>query len=101
MSVGSMQLVEPGVLGLAGILDYRSGPALRKQGGALIAASKVDALVLDFTAVEQSSSVGLSLLLAFIRDAKAAGKTCEIRGMPHGMREIAEVYGLDDILALQ
>jgi len=50
--------------------------------------------------VTQSSSVGLSLLLAFMRDAKAAGKGCEVRGMPHGMQEIAEVYGLDDILAL-
>lgn len=101
MSVGSVQLVEPGVLGLAGILDYRSGPDLRKQGAALIASTQAAALVLDCTAVEQSSSVGLSLLLAFIRDAKVAGKDCQIRGMPHGMREIAEVYGLDDILALQ
>ncbi|OLS59103.1 STAS domain-containing protein [Pseudomonas putida] len=101
MSVGSVQLAEPGVLSLAGILDYRSGPGLRKQGGSLIASSKAAALVLDFSAVEQSSSVGLSLLLAFIRDAQAAGKSCEVRGMPHGMREIAEVYGLDDILKLQ
>ncbi|MHA6197088.1 STAS domain-containing protein [Pseudomonas wadenswilerensis] len=101
MSVGSVQLAEPGVLSLAGTLDYRSGPGLRKQGAALIASSQASALVLDCTAVEQSSSVGLSLLLAFMRDAKAAGKGCEVRGMPHGMREIAEVYGLDDILALQ
>ncbi|MFW3898149.1 STAS domain-containing protein [Pseudomonas bharatica] len=101
MSLGSVQLAEPDVLSLAGILDYRSGPDLRKQGAALIASSKAEALVLDCTAVQQSSSVGLSLLLGFIRDAQAAGKHCAVRGMPHGMREIAEVYGLDDILALQ
>lgn len=101
MSAGTVQLSEPGVLSLAGILDYRSGPDLRKQGGALIASSKASDLVLDCTAVEQSSSVGLSLLLAFMRDAKASGKGFEVRGMPHGMREIAEVYGLDEILTLQ
>ncbi|MFJ4372989.1 lipid asymmetry maintenance protein MlaB [Pseudomonas japonica] len=101
MSGGSVQLAEPGVLSLAGILDYRSGPQLREQGRALIASSPAAALVLDCTAVEMSSSVGLSLLLAFMRDAKGAGKALEVRGMPHGMREIAEVYGLDEILALQ
>jgi len=99
MTAGTVQLAESGLLTLAGTLDYRSGPELRKQGGALIASSKASALVLDCTAVTQSSSVGLSLLLAFMRDAKAAGKSCEVRGMPHGMQEIAEVYGLDDILA--
>ena len=78
MSAGTVQLSESGVLSLAGILDYRSGPGLRKQGGALIASSKAGELVLDCTAVEQSSSVGLSLLLAFMRDAKAAGKGFEV-----------------------
>lgn len=92
---------EPGVLSLSGVLDYRAGPALRKQGKALIASSPATALVLDCSAVALSSSVGLSLLLAFIRDGQAAGKTLSVRAMPHGMREIAEVYGLGELLAGQ
>ena len=55
--------------------------------------------MLDCSAVEKSSSVGLSLLLAFIRDGQATGKACEVRGMPEDMREIAEVYDLDEVLA--
>ncbi len=94
-----MTMAEPGVLRLAGVLDYRSGPALRKQGKALIAASREQRLVLDCSAVSKSSSVGLSLLLAFMRDAQAAGKAWEVRGMPADMREIAEVYDLDEVLA--
>lgn len=94
-----MSMAEPGVLRLAGVLDYRSGPALRKQGKALIAASREQRLVLDCSAVSKSSSVGLSLLLAFMRDAQAAGKAWEVRGMPADMREIAEVYDLDEVLA--
>ncbi|MBI6940938.1 STAS domain-containing protein [Pseudomonas putida] len=99
MSETSVSMAEPGVLRLAGVLDYRSGPALRKQGKALVDASRESHLVLDCTAVQKSSSVGLSLLLAFIRDAQAAGKACEVRGMPDDMREIAGVYDLDEVLA--
>ncbi|KIU49666.1 STAS domain-containing protein [Pseudomonas sp. SD17-1] len=97
----AVTLAAPGVLSLSGVLDYRTGPVLRKQGRALIAASRESSLVLDCSAVELSSSVGLSLLLAFTRDGQAAGKTIEVRGMPHGMHEIAQVYGLGELLAGQ
>ncbi|HDS1816571.1 lipid asymmetry maintenance protein MlaB [Pseudomonas putida] len=99
MSEAGVSMAEPGVLRLAGVLDYRSGPALRKQGKALIDASREPQMVLDCSAVAKSSSVGLSLLLAFMRDAQAAGKACQVRGMPDDMREIAEVYDLDEVLA--
>lgn len=99
MSDAAVSMTEPGVLRLAGVLDYRSGPALRKQGKGLIAACREQRLVLDCSAVAKSSSVGLSLLLAFIRDAQGAGKACEVCGMPDDMREIAEVYDLDEVLA--
>ncbi|NIE74578.1 STAS domain-containing protein [Pantoea sp. Ap-967] len=99
MSEAAVSMAEPGVLCLAGVLDYRSGPGLRKQGKALIDACRETRLVLDCSAVVRSTSVGLSLLLAFIRDAQAAGKACDVRGMPDDMREIAEVYDLDEVLA--
>ena len=99
MSETGVSMAEPGVMRLAGVLDYRTGPALRKQGKSLIDASREPHLVLDCSAVEKSSSVGLSLLLAFIRDGQATGKACEVRGMPDDMREIAEVYDLDEVLA--
>ncbi|KXG79045.1 MULTISPECIES: STAS domain-containing protein [Pseudomonas] len=99
MSDAAVSMAEPGVLSLAGVLDYRSGPALRKQGKALVTACREPRLVLDCSAVEKSSSVGLSLLLGFMRDAQAAGKTWELRGIPEDMREIAGVYDLDEVLA--
>ncbi|MFJ4347086.1 lipid asymmetry maintenance protein MlaB [Pseudomonas sp. NPDC089401] len=99
MTEAAVSMAEPGVLRLAGVLDYRSGPGLRKQGKALIGACRETQLVLDCSAVAHSTSVGLSLLLAFIRDAQAAGKAFEVRGMPDDMREIAGVYDLDEVLA--
>ncbi|WP_152220687.1 lipid asymmetry maintenance protein MlaB [Pseudomonas sp. SCB32] len=101
MSQGSVTQRADGELVLAGVLDYSTGPALRDQGGCLIAASKANALRLDCSAVERSSSVGLSLLLSFTRDAHKAGKALQIVGMPKDMQEIAGVGGLLEILPLQ
>jgi len=99
MSDSAVRLGEAGELLLSGVLDYRSGPVLRKQGQALINASTAPAVVLDCAGVEKSSSVGLSLLLAFMRDAAAAGKAVSIRALPDDMREIAQVSGLTELLA--
>jgi len=99
MSESAVRMNETGELLLSGVLDYRTGPDLRKQGGALIKSSKATALVVDCSAVVKSSSVGLSLLLCFMRDAEAAGKAVSIRAMPEDMREIAQVSELTELLA--
>jgi phospholipid transport system transporter-binding protein len=100
MSEAAIRQGAGGELLLSGVLDYRSGPALRESGRQLIAASPARELVLDCAAVEKSSSVGLSLLLAFMRDAKAAGKTLNVRGLPQDMQGIARVSGLQQLLGL-
>ena len=66
MSRASIAEAAAGELQLSGVLDFRSGPALREQGGRLIGASRAEACVLDCSAVEKSSSVGLALLLALL-----------------------------------
>ncbi|MCU1751725.1 lipid asymmetry maintenance protein MlaB [Pseudomonas sp. 6D_7.1_Bac1] len=99
MSESAVRMGEAGELMLSGVLDYRTGPDLRKQGQALIKSSKAPALVLDCSGVQKSSSVGLSLLLCFMRDAAAAGKAVSIRALPDDMREIAQVSELTELLA--
>ena len=99
MTESAVRIGAAGELLLSGVLDYRSGPDLRKQGQALINASSAPALVVDCSAVSKSSSVGLSLLLCFMRDAEAAKKTVSIRALPEDMRKIAEVSGLTELLA--
>ena len=100
MSEAAIRQGANGELLLSGVLDYRSGPALREAGRELIAASPARELVLDCAAVEKSSSVGLSLLLAFMRDAKATGKNLSVRGLPQDMQGIARVSGLQQLLGL-
>jgi phospholipid transport system transporter-binding protein len=100
MSDAAIRQGVDGELLLSGVLDYRSGPALRESGRELIAASAAGELVLDCAAVEKSSSVGLSLVLAFMRDARAAGKNLSVRGLPQDMQGIARVSGLHELLGL-
>ncbi len=96
--------IEPGADGalrLIGVLDYQTGPALRRDGQALIGNGRGERLLIDCSRVEKSSSVGLSLLLAFTRDARKAGRQAVIVGMPDDMRDIARVSGLMDVLTVQ
>ena len=97
MTEAAVRLGNAGELFISGVLDYRTGPALREQGADLIKASEAPSLVLDCSAVEKSSSVGLALLLGFMRDAQAAGKSVSVRALPEDMREIAQVSGLTDL----
>ena len=98
MSKAAIVEQSSGLFQLSGVLDYLSGPLLREQGGRLIAASQATSCVIDCAAVDKSSSVGLSLLLAFMRDAQAAGKSLVVRNMPEDMHEIASVSGLLEVL---
>jgi len=100
MTEAAIRQVNAGELQLSGVIDYQSGAALRKEGHALIKASEADELVVDCSTVEKSSSVGLSLLLAFTRDANATGKLLKVRGLPRDMQQIAQVCGLTQLLAL-
>jgi len=100
MSDGRVENGASGELRLFGVLDYQSGPALRQAGQALIRGAKGQPLLIDCSSVEKSSSVGLSLLLAFTRDAISFGRQVTIAGMPGDMREIARVSGLLDVLSL-
>jgi phospholipid transport system transporter-binding protein len=101
VSRASISEADAGEFRLSGVLDFRTGPALREQGGQLLGATRAEACVLDCSAVEKSSSVGLALLLALMRDAQAAGKSLALRGLPQDMREIASVCGLLELLPLQ
>jgi phospholipid transport system transporter-binding protein len=97
MSQASVLSGEPGEIKLVGVIDYRTGPALRKQGAELIKQSDAPALVIDCSQVEKSSSVGLALLLGFMRDGAAAGKPVSVRALPEDMREIAQVSEMTEL----
>ncbi|MBA1271941.1 STAS domain-containing protein [Stutzerimonas azotifigens] len=101
MSDARITEITPGELRLDGVLDYRSGAALRQAGQALIRKATTPAITIDCSGVQQSSSVGLSLLLAYQRDAMAVGRQLRIVALPDDMREMAGVYGLREVLVFE
>ncbi|WP_282344292.1 STAS domain-containing protein [Pseudomonas sp. PS02288] len=101
VSLASIREDAPGELALVGVIDYGSGPALREAGRELIAASSVNRLVIDCADVEKSSSVGVSLLLSFMRDVRQAGKSLVVRNLPCDMRQIAQVSEVLEVLPLE
>lgn len=101
MSKASVILDPAGIVYIKGVLDHDSGPLLREQGQALIRDSASKTLQLNCSEVEKSSSVGLALLLAFMRDGQQYGKAIEFVQLPDDMRKIAHVCGLTEILGLE
>jgi phospholipid transport system transporter-binding protein len=89
-----------GQLLLAGVLDPQSAPALRQQGQVLIRNASSQEIVIDCSNVERSTSVGVALLLAYLRDADAAGKSLRFFNLPQDMRQIAQVSGVTEFLPL-
>lgn len=101
MSQANVSIDDLGVMHLSGVLDHSNGAPLREQGQALIRNSNANTLELNCAGVEKSSSVGLALLLAFMRDGQGAGKTVTLSQLPDDMRKIAQVCGLTEILGLE
>ena len=86
-------------LSLRGVLDYRTAPALLKQGKSLINSAVSSEIEIDCAAVTKSSSVGLALVLAFMREGIRLNKQMSVVGLPEDMQQIAEVCQLSPVLA--
>ena len=84
---------------VSGVLDHATVPALREQGRALMGQGS-GSLIVDCTGVEKSNSAGLALLLAWLRDAQAAGRSLTITGLPSELRQIADVSDALELLPL-
>lgn len=87
-------------LALAGVLDHTQAIALREQGRKLLQSCSGNAVVLDFAEVERANSVGLSLILCLMRDAQAQGKRLSVANLPAELQQLAQVSGLQSVLAL-
>lgn len=86
-------------LQLSGVLDHANVPTLREQGRALIGQGS-GPLMLDCAGIERSNSAGLALLLAWLRDAQAAGRPLTIANLPADLQQIAEVSDALELLPL-
>lgn len=100
MSEAQVALAPSGALCLSGVLDHQAGRDLRQAGRRLIAQGARTPLQVDCAGVEKSSSVGVALLLAYLRDAARYQRRVELLNLPADMREIARVSGVLSLLPL-
>ncbi|MDX9707868.1 MAG: STAS domain-containing protein [Azospira sp.] len=78
-------------------MRHDNAPALLAEGRALLAS---DITEIDLAAVSEADSSALALIFAWLRDARAQGRTLAIRNPPAGLTSLAGVYGVDEFLPL-
>lgn len=76
-------------------------PALLEQlDAALAAAASGGRLVVDAAALQEFDTSAVALLLHGMRLASAQGVGFEVAAAPAKLRELARLYGVDELLAL-
>lgn len=85
-------------LALAGVLDFESVLDVDSLGRQWLQGEAPAQCNLDLAAVSYSSSVGIALLLGWLRVARQQHKTLKILRMPADMVALAQVGGLADLL---
>ena len=80
---------------LDGAVTVETVPALLAEGAAQLR-DGVD--VFDFGAVTQADSAAVALVLAWLREAHAAGRTIRFANFPPPMKNLARLYAVDAFL---
>lgn len=86
-----------GIWAVRGELSHRTVPAVLAEGERLWANGAPRA-VLDLGEVSRIDSAAVALLLEWRRQARAHGVELALRGVPPGMRSIASLCGVADLL---
>jgi phospholipid transport system transporter-binding protein len=92
-----MQLPATVTMATAGPLTQSVTAAAQDLGGQAAGSP----LRIDAAALTQFDTAALALLLHARRAAKAAGRGIEVVGAPPKLRQLAALYGVQELLALQ
>ncbi len=84
-----------GVLRIDGALTMQTARSHLELGRDRLAGGD---LLADLSGVTEADSAAVALLFAWLRTAAEAGHTLTVRGLPDGMRSLASLYGVDDLL---
>jgi len=85
---------------LPAVLTLRDAPAVLEGLRAAFAAETGDTWRIDAAAVQQLDTSALAVLLECARIAAAGGRRLEITGVPPRLAELARLYGVDGLLAI-
>ena len=86
-----------GTLAVRGVLTFDTANAAWRSLRERLA--RAPAQVLDLSAVERSDSAGLACVLAVLSEAGKHGQSLRVRGLPAGMRRLAQACEVESLLA--
>lgn len=86
------------VLAFPALLTHDQASACAHSLGLDIRAEQGDKVVINASALEKFDSSALAVLLQCRRDSAAAGKRFEVNGLPHQLRQLANLYGISELL---
>jgi phospholipid transport system transporter-binding protein len=76
-----------------------AAPSVRALG-VMLAGETGNEVVADASALQEFDSSALAVLLACRRQVLAAGKVFSVRGLPDRLRQLAGLYGVQDLLPI-
>lgn len=97
MSVSKVEPVDAGRLRVEGDMLVADALGLRTAGEALLQ-TLTSPVTVDLAAVGAVGSVGLSVLLCWLRQADRLGKQLIFVNMPDRLYDVSRVSGLDDLI---
>ncbi|AYH42602.1 STAS domain-containing protein [Azoarcus sp. DN11] len=90
-----MSVVSGRILAIDGELTMATAAQWIERGRAQ---ARAEDLVVDLSGVTAADSSALALLFDWIRIARENGHAVRQTGMPMGMRSLATLYGVDELL---
>jgi phospholipid transport system transporter-binding protein len=99
MSSASLEFTDDRVK-IRGAIDFDTVPGLLRSASGMFARPEAK-IVVDFSEIEQTKSVGLALMIEWQRQARRANKDIEFANVPKQMVAMATASGLEAILKIQ
>lgn len=85
-------------LTLEGSVDFGNAAALFAEGTALLRQVGGAEVVVDLSRLRSENSIGVAIIVQWLRQASAAGKTLRLQGAPAQFCAIVGVSGLSAVL---
>ncbi len=83
-------------LRVTGSMRMADARALVEDGSAQLPSGVA---IADLSAVREADSAALAILFAWARTQRAKGGSLRVEGAPKGVRALAEMYGVDELIA--
>lgn len=98
MAASATVVIAGDTLALSGVLNYDTVSAVDKQGQQWLQNAAPSQCNIELSGITYSSSVGIALLLGWLRVASQQKKSLHIQQLPASMLALARLGGLSDIL---